>query len=242
MESVWTEPHPLGIVGHRGAPRRARENTLDSFDFAESFGADAVELDVRQTRDFDLVVFHDEQIPIGTELHPVRGMASHDVRELLLDSPLGEYRIPTLEQVLQRYGASMRYVVEIKTSSSTDRARAASRVVRLLGAFGCLSRALVASFDPDVLRRIREREAGVALSFLIDRPISTSEGEIPPCEAIGPRFDLVDAGFVERMAATGRSVHPWTADSPEEIERLASLGVASITTNDCELARRVLRS
>ena len=228
------------MVGHRGAPRRARENTLDSFDFAESFGADAIEMDVRQTRDFELVVFHDEQIPIGTELHPVRGMASHDVRELLLDSPLGEYRIPTFEQVLQRFGASARYVVEIKVSATTDRSRVASRVAGLLGAFGCLSRALVASFDPEVLRRVREKEPGVALSFLIDRPIAAAEGEIPPCEAIGPRFDLVDREFMERMSATGRSVHPWTADSPEDIERLASLGVASITTNDCELARRVL--
>ncbi|MGH9441069.1 MAG: glycerophosphodiester phosphodiesterase [Thermoanaerobaculia bacterium] len=242
MDSVWTQPHPLWIVGHRGAPLRARENTLDSFDFAESMGADAIELDLRQTRDFDLVVFHDEQIPIGTELHPVRGMASHDVRELLLDSPSGEYRIPTFEQVLQRYGTSIRYVVEIKTSASTDRVRAASRVAGLLGAFGCLSRALVASFDPELLRRVRERETGVALSFLIDRPISLAEGETPPCEAIGPRTDLVDAGFVERISATGRSVHAWTADSPEEIERLASLGVASITTNDCDLARSVLRA
>jgi glycerophosphoryl diester phosphodiesterase len=241
LESVWTESHPLWIVGHRGAPRKARENTLDSFDFAESLGADAVELDLRQTRDKDLVVFHDEQIPIGTELHPVRNMASHDVRELLLDSPLGEYRVPTFEQVLARYGTAMRYVVEVKSSPSTDRARAAARVVELLKAFGCGGRALVASFDPEILRRVREQEADIALSFLIDRPLPAAEGEIPPCEAIGPRADLVDAAFVEQVSASGRTIHPWTVDSPEEMERLVSLSVASITTNDCELAARVLR-
>ena len=200
-----------------------------------------MELDLRQTRDLDLVVFHDEQIAIGTELHPVRSMPSHDVRELLLDSPLGEYRIPTFEQVLARFGTSLRYIVEIKFSASTDRARAALRVVDLLRAFGCRSRALVASFDPEILRRVRERDADIALSFLIDRPLPANEGEIPPCEAIGPRADLVDAAFVEHVASSGRTIHPWTADSPEDIERLASLPVASITTNDCELAARVLR-
>ena len=40
-------------------------------------------------------------------------------------------------------------------------------------------------------------------------------------------------------AASGRSVHPWTVDDPEEMRRLAALGVGSITTNDCEAARRV---
>jgi glycerophosphoryl diester phosphodiesterase len=240
MDSVWTQPHPLWIVGHRGAPRRARENTLDSFDFAESLGADAVELDLRQTKDHELVVFHDEQIPIGTELHPVRSMASLDVRELLLDSPLGEYRIPTFDQVLHRYGNLLRYVVEVKTSASTDRGRAANRVVELLRSFGCLAKTVVASFDPEILRRIRQKEGNLALSYLIDKPLSGVEGEIPPCEAIGPRCDLVDAAFMEAMKSSARSVHPWTADSPEEIQRLAELEVASITTNDCELARRVL--
>ena len=49
--SEWREPHPPWIVGHRGAPRRARENTIESFDWAESIGVDAVEFDLRQTRD-----------------------------------------------------------------------------------------------------------------------------------------------------------------------------------------------
>src|SRR4029079_13494502 len=46
----WKQPHPTWIVGHRGAPRRARENTLESLDFAETFGVDGVDTDARPTR------------------------------------------------------------------------------------------------------------------------------------------------------------------------------------------------
>jgi glycerophosphoryl diester phosphodiesterase len=35
------------IVAHRGAPRRAHENTIASFEAALAIGADMIELDVR---------------------------------------------------------------------------------------------------------------------------------------------------------------------------------------------------
>jgi glycerophosphoryl diester phosphodiesterase len=246
IDSDWTSTHSPWIVGHRGAPRRARENTLESFDFAEAEGADAIELDLQQTRDGELIVFHDDVVSIGSDRHPVRSMASIDVRELRLESPFGEYRIPTLDDVLQRYGRSLRYVLEMKVSPSTDRRTAARRVAGLVTGFHLAPRCLVASFDAEILRRIDEEGAGIALSLLFDGPTAlpdagTPRGVFPPCVAVGPRADLVDDGLMAAASLAGLSVHPWTVDSPEEIQALADRGVASITTNDPDLARRVLR-
>jgi glycerophosphoryl diester phosphodiesterase len=239
-QSDWTRPHPLWIVAHRGAPGRARENTLDSFDFAEALGADAIELDLQQSRDGELVVFHDEEIPIGTARHAIRSMAALDIRALRLDSAFGEYRIPTFEQVLSRYGPSLRYVVEVKCGPATNRALAARRIAGLAGAFGSLARCLVCSFDADLVRRVQETEPGLAVSLLFDRPVSLSDARLPRTDAVGPRHDLVTAALAADAAASGRSLHPWTVDDPQEMRRLAALGVASITTNDCEAARRAL--
>jgi glycerophosphoryl diester phosphodiesterase len=47
------------IIGHRGAPEQACENTLASFAAALDLGANALELDVSMTRDTHLVVWHD---------------------------------------------------------------------------------------------------------------------------------------------------------------------------------------
>ena len=46
-------------VGHRGDPYRVRENTLASLRSALEQGADAVEIDVRLTRDGVPVLLHD---------------------------------------------------------------------------------------------------------------------------------------------------------------------------------------
>lgn len=49
------------IVGHRGAPALAPENTIAGIDAAVRAGADAVELDVRRGRDGSLVLAHDRR-------------------------------------------------------------------------------------------------------------------------------------------------------------------------------------
>ena len=54
-------PRPL-ILGHRGAPYDAPENTLASFARALEQGADGVELDVRRARDGVPVIIHDETL------------------------------------------------------------------------------------------------------------------------------------------------------------------------------------
>ena len=52
---------PVAVVGHRGAPREAAENTLDSFAKALDLGADAIETDVCVTRDGRFVLWHDSR-------------------------------------------------------------------------------------------------------------------------------------------------------------------------------------
>ena len=52
----------IGIIGHRGAPQEAPENTLLSFRRALELGVVAVELDVQLTRDGRLMVIHDETL------------------------------------------------------------------------------------------------------------------------------------------------------------------------------------
>jgi len=50
------------VVGHRGAPSRAPENTMASFEAALAMGVDAIELDVHLSRDGHLVVIHDQNL------------------------------------------------------------------------------------------------------------------------------------------------------------------------------------
>jgi glycerophosphoryl diester phosphodiesterase len=234
--SDWKQPHAVWIVGHRGAPRRARENTLDSLDWAESLGADAVEFDLRQTRDGEAILYHDEDIVLGGQRVPVRSFTAREIEKLALPSEFGEYRIPKLEEVFHRYAHQMRYVVEVKTSAATQLSLMARRVSGLAEAFGIGARCLVVSFDAEFLRRMRETDPEIATGFIFDRAVSLpSPGKptplFPPVDAICPRRDLVNAALIEQAAAAGLAVHPWTVDDEGEIRRMIGAGVASVITN-----------
>ncbi|MBU1984691.1 glycerophosphodiester phosphodiesterase [bacterium] len=56
------------ILGHRGAPHSAPENSLESFRIALAAGADGIELDVQITGDGVLVAHHDGSLPSGEKL------------------------------------------------------------------------------------------------------------------------------------------------------------------------------
>ena len=49
----------MKVVGHRGTPLVARENTIAAFRAARDLGADGIELDVHATWDGELAVIHD---------------------------------------------------------------------------------------------------------------------------------------------------------------------------------------
>ncbi len=234
--SQWKEPHGTWIVGHRGAPRRARENTIDSLDFAESFHVDAVEFDVRQTRDGEAVLFHDEDVVLGTQRIPVRSFTWRELERLSIPSEFGEYRIPRLEQAFHRFGRNLRYVVEVKGGAGMQHGTMARRIAKLANAFGIADRCLVASFDAEFLKRMREAGPDIATSFLFDHPVALPSAAqptplFPPVDAIGPKKDLVSPALLAQAAVAGLSVHPWTVDDADEIRKLILSGVASITTN-----------
>lgn len=111
------------IIGHRGAPHQACENTLASFETALQRGANALELDVSMSSDEQVVLWHDWMPGIESELRPTglcslrrpqRGLPIHAVplHELLRDygyEHAGQ-RIPvlTFTEFVQRLGQDNR--------------------------------------------------------------------------------------------------------------------------------------
>src|SRR5262249_10844712 len=146
---------------------------------------------------------------------PVKSFTSREIERLNLPSDLGEYHIPRLEQVFHRFGNALSYVVEVKSSPGMQLGTMARRVARLARAYGVSARCLVASFDAEVLQRMREPDRETAPSSLFAHPVALpAPGQpapiSPPVAAIGPRRDLVTPALLASAAAASLSVNPWT--------------------------------
>jgi glycerophosphoryl diester phosphodiesterase len=228
---LLVDPDARPIIGHRGASGEYPENTLLAFDRALEQGADALELDVRLTADGAPVVIHDPTVDRTTGS---RGFVAHLTLDQVraLDAGAGE-RIPTLDEVLDRYPATP-LIVEIKDP-------AAGRVVaEALLHRGAAERVLVGAFEQRALdpfrlpvyhRSASRREtAWFWLATRVGRrPRRSYEAMTVPERHRG--LSVVDQRFVTAAREGGIPVHVWTVDDPEDARRLRAMGVVGIITN-----------
>ena len=234
------------VVGHRGSPTKALENTFESFDRAEADGADAFELDVRLTLDGEAVVHHDPEIVFAGRRVPLASLTIPELNE----TPIvrGDLRgfVPALRDVFLRYGSSGRYLVELKPGPSPRPSLLEFRVAALLAQLALLERAVVLSFSPDALRRVREIEPSVTTCLNYDGTAHRPEGRLWPdlpkgCAAIGPNVALVSDALFSRAKAEGLSVHVWTVNDPALAAHLARQGAASVISDDASITGPAIR-
>jgi glycerophosphoryl diester phosphodiesterase len=229
------------IVGHRGSPRRARENTLEAFALAREDGADGVELDVHRTRDGELLVHHD------ADIEDFGVIAEHDAAAVR-----GAFGwIPSLAAVLDE---CRRLLVNIEIKNSPKDAdfdpdeSVATLVVDLLASRGGEDRVLVSSFHLPSIDRVHTLRPEIPTGYLMvmsPGPVDAlGAAVVGGHRAIHPFFRvLADQGaatVVEQAHALEIAVNTWTVNEPDEIVRLAAAGVDAIITDVPAVARAAL--
>ncbi len=104
------------IVSHRGVHdnRKVLENTLEAFENSKRAGIWGVEFDLRWTKDLVPIVFHDKTLERlwGEPLE----ISRHTLSEIKNRFPL----IPTLEEVVIRFGKKLHLMIEIKKENYSD--------------------------------------------------------------------------------------------------------------------------
>jgi glycerophosphoryl diester phosphodiesterase len=270
MSAVSSSPprrlESIQVIAHRGASDDAPEHTLAAYLRALDDGADALECDVRLTRDGHLVCVHDRRIDRTSN---GRGVLSTLELAELAELDFGSWRdtwddyeeapdrdrseILTLRRLLQTIASAGRHVeVAIETKHPTRYAGLVEKqLVTLLDQFGWAhprlgtrSPARVMSFSQLSLRRMRMLAPSVSTVFLMERvPLRYRDGSLPPGVRIaGPSIDVVRAHprYVERVQRRGNEVHVWTVDDPEDVRRCIDLGVDAIITNRPRLVGEAL--
>jgi glycerophosphoryl diester phosphodiesterase len=249
------------VVGHRGVPALHQENTLAGFRRAVALGIDAVELDVRLTRDLRAVVFHDSntQRMTGTR-GAIADMTWDEVAALRVQATIGspgramrydaEERIPLLAEVLAEVGRAVAINIDIKPRWFGD--DISQVVASEVAAAGVADRVLVTSYDPRKLRDAILADPALAVGYcwssslfgagryLVDRMLAG----LSRVRAVGADHDLLDRSSVQRLRATGLAVGAHVlfplhgrSTPPDEVARLFQLGVDWIEADDPERVR-----
>lgn len=226
--NILVDPEALPLVGHRGAPADAPENTLAGFERAADLRVDAFEFDVRLTADGAVVVHHDPTLERTTDLTgPVLARTLAQLKSATA--------IPTLDEVLGAFPA-MPMLVELKEVVGQERVR---NVILRHDAAG---RCVVASEHHEALECFRDGRflVGASRKDILRLMVGSATGFRPRKVAyhalsVPSRHHFIPVAtrhFIADAHTLGCPVHIWTVDDPGEAAELRARGANGILTND----------
>jgi glycerophosphoryl diester phosphodiesterase len=216
------------ILGHRGAPAEAPENTLRAFELALQRGADGVELDVRPAEDGTPVVIHDDSLQRTFGMSGLVSGLSWPALQRLTGA-----RLPSFEQTAAWAAASGAWLnVELKAAGAEE------EVIRILRGHGLMSRTFLSSFDEGIVARVGELAPDALRFFLTERWDDAAHDRLIRSGAAGVclRVDATTPLALDVLRHEGLPVVVWTVDDPARIGHLLAAGVAAIITNHPDAA------
>jgi len=238
--------HHVFVIGHRGAPSQAPENTILSFVRAIEAGADFIEMDARRTKDGALVILHDDTLDRTTDSGGrVSEFALNELRGLDAGSWYSPVfkgaKIPTLEEVLDIAKGRISVAVEVKVPG-IERG-----IVSILRRHHMIHDSMIlAGGNDQVARNIRTVEPYASIQGDM-----TLSGCTPDKEELEASIDKLLSSSVNIASVHKRSLAPkelvrlchrrgllvnaWPINETCEILKCLELGVDFLTTDNSEL-------
>jgi len=235
------DPNSRIVIAHRGNRAGAPENTLESLRQAVEIGADALEFDVRVTRDGIPVVIHDVDVDRTTngrglvESFTFQELRSFDASARSPHRTGVPLPVPSLEEVLEAFRDTP-LVIEVKELAAVE---ATEKMIRR---FGAQNQVLIGSAETLVVELFYRSGLSTCASMRdATRLIPIALAGMRPSR---PNFHVLSItrrfrGFpipVLRMAAAARKVgiatQVWTVNDPSVARALWRGGVSGIVTDD----------
>ena len=221
------------IISHRGrTSRKSADNTLASVNDAIELKVEMVEVDIRQTKDSQIVCFHDPDIQ--GEL--IRDLDYSEIIEK-------DSQIPTLEQVLWSAKGKIGIEIELKEPGYE------LEVVSIARDYFNYDKFVLKSFHPQVVERVKKIDQKIFAGLLVGSAFSLEQLFFTLKEAftctnfkqtnadfISPYYKIFEAGWFSRFTRNNVPIQVWTVNDVESIRTLINQQVHSIITDIPEVA------
>lgn len=242
MTACSEKPAEPQVVAHRGywKTEGSAQNSIASILNAGRIAAYGSEFDVNLTCDGALVVNHDFTYH-GLKIYE---NTLADLRCDTLRLSNGEI-IPTLDEYLEasKQYPEMKLVFELKSEGDPQyEAVALPACVEAITRLGVADRVEFISFSLSACKEFARLMPKNVVEYL--------GGEIAPAELHKMGITGIDYEYpvfyehpewIEEAHKLGMVVNTWTVNKEEDMRKLLELGVDQITTNEPELAQRVIR-
>lgn len=224
---------PVNIIGHRGIPSQAPENTVAGTLLAASYGANIIENDVYLTTDGVVVVMHDPTIDRTTNgSGNVESMTYAQLQQYMVDYYSGYYeKIPTLEEYFQAIkGKDINLFIEVKSQNTAI----VPKIKALIEKYDILDQCCIITFHMGIMDAFRAEMPTISNGFL------TAMTDLSTVMNYTTRFNCTfnpqqTAALTEEFMLDGSyrgiTYWPWTLNDSKVFDNYFLMGTNGITTN-----------
>ena len=228
------------VQAHRGASGYEHMNTVPAFDKAVELKADAIELDIRKTKDGKIIVVHDPDY-LGKKI------CDYEYEELVKATSSENFVMPLFIDVLKKYKGVILLDIEIKEDGYTK------EIMDMILSVLDYTEFNIRSFNENVIRTVKENYPKTYAILLIglEHPkhgIFSRIAELFPkskvkrtlCDAVSPNYQLIRFGYVRRMHRMNKAVLAWTVNTEELMRKMFfKAHVDGVVSNYPDVAMRV---
>lgn len=243
MNTIIFPQKRVSVTAHRGASGYAPENTIASMKEAINMKADFAELDVQETADGEIVLFHDKSMKrlAGVDKE-IWQLNINEIQKLEVGSWFnGKFNgepIPKFEDVIDSINGKIKLNIELKTNGHDK--QLAERTLYIVNKKNFGKNCFFTSFSYSQIKKIKELDGSIKTGLIFKTMPDSIDVFNSDFEILSVHFSLVDREFVEKAKSHGKEVHVWTVNEEEEMKRLVDLEVNSLITNYPDKARRII--
>lgn len=235
------------IFAHRGSSGTHPENTMPAFYEAERVKADGIELDVRLTRDGEVVIIHDETIDRTTngsgyvKDYTLAELQTFDAGSRFKNGKFSA-KIPSLREFLEWFKETDRMLCNIEIKKTTlANFQLEEKTIELVKQYGMEERIILSSFNhySIVYCHRLAPEIEIAPLFMEGLYRPWSYAKLLGAKGIHPYYRAVNEQLIRQCQERGIAVRPFTVDEETDLLMFFHVGTAAVFTNFPERARKL---
>ncbi|MCG2608789.1 glycerophosphodiester phosphodiesterase [Acinetobacter sp. SM34] len=227
----------MRIIGHRGARGEAPENTLGGFQYIHDLGIRAVEFDVRQLKDNELIIMHDDNFLRTTgadqKLYELNSQQLDAYNQAHIWMDWEKQLTPTLCQTLSIIHDFEHIEVEVKAVATMfDAEKLVLELQKQLHGFE--QTAVITSFDLKIHQALKQQYSIFKRGLLIEDDIKHQAIEQAlelSCCQIGWMNQLASDEMIQATQQAHLKISVWTVNDVERAKHLQSLGIDGLITD-----------
>ncbi len=233
------------IVAHRGDRAKGIENTIDACEKAIVAGANALEIDIRQTSTGEIVVFHDFSLKRMFEMQGYVGRTPYEqLRTYPYKQSLGvgnpQY-IETLDDFFEHFGKRVPINLDAKTIHFFD-FKFAHKIINAIKKHDLMDSVWISCFNPFLLQIIKLINPNIKTGYLFQRMtwMHTFYDLITWTDAWHPHFRVVNDSLVKKAKKYNKELYVWTVNEEPILTKVLEYSVNGVITDNVAYIQKSL--